>query len=99
MLRPSGRQLDEYVAALEAGVDKELARTEIFPDVRPKLIISELPDGTAVGWDTCAVCSQHLSTCPHELPTAPAIIRKWMAEGARSTPVQTMEVKSDVPAG
>lgn len=62
---------------------------------KPTVVISLLPDGTAVGWDTCGSCKSHLKVCHCKTPKRPEYIEKMIArESGQSLQDLTTSVAS-----
>lgn len=80
---PTPEALAQYVEALGLGLDPATARSEIFPDHQPRVILSlvdqEHPMGPIViGWDVCGKCSRFVTVCICKNgPTPPGYVQTW----------------------
>jgi hypothetical protein len=89
-VRPTTKQIAEYMEMIEAGIAVEAAMDEAFPDdgaiemragrpARLKSFYTVTDDGWAVAWDTCAKCHMHISICKCREIKIPEYIERWAA--------------------
>lgn len=79
----------------EADLDPEVLEraydevSALLDPPKTSVYISLLPDGTAVGWDTCGKCVKHLKVCTCKEPTRPAYIQKMIDRETPAKPIQS----------
>lgn len=86
-MTPTKEQLDRYMDLMLEGQDAEDAIAVIWPDEpvkakAPTVMLTEFPDGVAIGWDRCTVnnggCGEPVAKCKCKGgPKEPRVFEEW----------------------